>query len=107
MLSVVIVVVVIMAVMWAFFRFMYPKPKQMFLPKSGEDSRLRICDYCGQVLASHRGVYEIDGLETTPKAAAKDDPHPKNQPVPKQANERFFCNYEHRAAFYDTKQPND
>lgn len=108
MVAVIINVVVIMAIMWAFFRFMYPKPKQSFLPKAGEDSRPRACDHCGQVLASHRGVYEKDGIETTP-LAPKDDPNvtlpnTKTQKIVfKMAGERFFCNYEHRAAFYQSK----
>lgn len=92
---------IIMAVMGAFFRFMYPKPKVSFLPKAGEDSRPRVCDYCGHSLASHRGIYEVDGVETLPPAPTDDL---KGEPVSKMAGERFFCNKEHKMAFYCTKK---
>lgn len=91
---------IIMGVMWAFFRFMYPKPPTAFLPKKDDDVSLRVCDYCGHSLATYRGIYEKEGIEMNsppPKDTAKTA---NNLPVPKAEGERFFCNDEHKAAFY-------
>lgn len=68
---------IIALVMWAFFKFMYPKPPKHFMPQEGDDTTERNCSYCGHSLATYRGVLRD---ENTP-------------------NERFFCNYEHEAAF--------
>lgn len=71
-------VIIISLVMWAFFRFMYPKPPKAFFPKEGDDTTMRQCHHCGHKLATFRGILEND-----------------------EAGERFFCNDEHRQAFYD------
>ncbi len=109
MIALIINVAMIALAMWVFFRFMYPRPPKAFLPQSGDDIRLRTCDYCGNALATYRGIYEKDGIETDPPLP-KDDPKAgktsifktsvANAPVPKEAGERFFCNDEHRQAFY-------
>ena len=44
--------------MWAFFKFMYPKPPKEFMPKKGDVITPRDCDYCGYPLAEYRGVTE-------------------------------------------------
>lgn len=119
MIALIVNVAMIALAMWSFFRFMYPRPPKAFLPQSGDDIRLRTCDYCGNALATYRGIYEKDGIETDPPlpkdsrtkdSRTKDDPKAgktsifktsvANAPVPKEAGERFFCNDEHRQAFY-------
>ena len=44
--------------MWAFFKFMYPKPPKEFMPKKGDIITPRECDFCGYPLAEYRGVME-------------------------------------------------
>ena len=73
MFAVIFHVVVIIAVMWVFFKFMYPKPPTAFLPKKDDDVSLRVCDYCGHSLATYRGILQDDG--------------------------KFFCNDEHKNSY--------
>ena len=68
--------VIILVVMKVFFKFMYPKPPKNFMPKEGDDTSIRICDYCGHSLATYRGILQTD-----------------------KQDERFFCNDEHKNAF--------
>lgn len=84
MFAFVLNIIIISLVMWAFFRFMYPKPPKAFFPKEGDDTTIRTCDECGHSLATYRGVLEI-----------VENDHKK---------ERFFCNEEHQKAFYDKQQ---
>lgn len=79
-------IIIIALVMWAFFRFMYPKPPKAFFPKEGDDTTLRTCDECGHSLATYRGI-----LEKVEQSEHTDE----------EKKERFFCNEEHQKAFYD------
>lgn len=96
--------------MWVLLRFMYPKPPQAFFAKAGEDVRLRACAYCGHSLATYRGILE-DGLGqviATPPMPNDDDT--KALVKDKRVFEdgcRFFCNDEHRAAFYQNLSGKD
>ncbi|UNK04972.2 hypothetical protein MN210_12970 [Psychrobacter raelei] len=44
--------------MWAFFKFMYPKPPKAFMPQEGDVITPRDCSLCGYPLAEYRGVLE-------------------------------------------------
>lgn len=72
--------VMIALVMWAFFRFMYPKPPKAFFPQEGDDTTLRTCHYCGHQLATFRGIL-----------------------IEHDSGEHFFCNETHQTAFYETQ----
>lgn len=77
MTSVIFIMLIIVACMWVFGRFMYPRPPKGYLqPKAGDNVTPRTCDYCGHSLAEYRGIVVADGAE-----------------------ERFFCNGEHQADF--------
>lgn len=53
--------------MWAFFKFMYPKPPKAFMPKQGDIITPRECDFCGYPLAEYRGVMETKPEEQVAK----------------------------------------
>ncbi len=72
-------VIIILIVMKVFFKFMYPKPPQRFLPQEGDDTTIRTCNHCGHQLATYRGILQKDGDK-----------------------ELFFCNDDHQAAFEKT-----
>ena len=94
MFAVIIIILVIWASMWAFYKFMYPRPPKSMMPKEGDVITPRQCNFCGNSLAEYRGV-----LETKPTIAAanaSDNPVDANQ-------ELFFCNYEHQADFHAGK----
>lgn len=92
MFAVIIVILIIWASMWAFYKFMYPRPPKSMMPKEGDVTTPRQCNFCGNSLAEYRGV-----LETKPNVAANsDNPIDANQ-------ELFFCNYEHQADFHAGK----
>lgn len=58
MFAFVFTLVLIWLTMWAFFKFMYPKPPKEFMPKKGDVITPRDCDFCGYPLAEYRGVIE-------------------------------------------------
>jgi uncharacterized protein len=90
--AVIIVILIIWASMWAFYKFMYPRPPKSMMPKEGDVTTPRQCNFCGNSLAEYRGV-----LETKPNLAANsDNAIDANQ-------ELFFCNYEHQADFHAGK----
>lgn len=78
MASVILIMLIIAGCMWAFGRFMYPRPpKGYLLPQAGDVVTPRTCDFCGHSLAEYRGIVEGD---------------------------KFFCNAEHQADFQAGKQ---
>jgi len=88
--AVIIVILIIWASMWAFYKFMYPRPPKSMMPKEGDVITPRQCDFCGNSLAEYRGV-----LETKASTVTEGDV---------EANpELFFCNYEHQADFHAGK----
>ena len=90
MFAVIIVILIIWASMSAFYKFMYPRPPKSMMPKEGDVTTPRQCDFCGNSLAEYRGV-----LETKPNAASDNAIEAKP--------EWFFCNYEHQADFHAGK----
>ena len=91
MLAVIIIILIIWASMWGFYKFMYPRAPKSMMPKKGDVTTPRQCDFCGNSLAEYRGV-----LETNPSTASE---------VADEAvlSELFFCNYEHQADFHAGK----
>lgn len=91
MLAVIIIIIIIWASMWGFYKFMYPRAPKSMMPKKGDVTTPRQCDFCGNSLAEYRGV-----LETNPSTASE---------VADEAviSELFFCNYEHQADFHAGK----
>lgn len=84
MFAFIINVIIILLVMKLFFKFMYPKPPKAFFAQEGDDVSVRNCHHCGHSLATYRGVLQIDdGVE------------------------RFFCNDEHQAAFFEQNVSSD
>lgn len=60
--------------MWAFARFMYPRPPKGYLqPQAGDVVTPRNCDFCGHSLEEYRGIV---------------------------AGDKFFCNADHQADFH-------
>lgn len=106
MFAFVLNVLIIGGIMWVLLKFMYPKPPKAFFAKEGEDTRLRACSYCGHKLATYRGILENDAGEVIDTPALPDDDETKqllkNNQVFDDGN-CFFCNDEHRQAFYDKR----
>lgn len=73
--------IIIWICMWIFYKFMYPRAPKSMMPKDGDVTTLRHCNFCGHSLAEYRGV-----VETNTEFSARDE-----------KNELFFCNYEHQA----------
>ena len=95
MFAVIIVILIIWASMWAFYKFMYPRAPKSMMPKEGDVTTPRQCNFCGNNLAEYRGV-----LETGSVATDSDD---NTQTDIKGSQELFFCNYEHQADFHAGK----
>ena len=95
MFAVIIVILIIWASMWAFYRFMYPRAPKSMMPKKGDVTTPRQCNFCGNSLAEYRGVLET--LQTTPSSTDDSDS------VIKTNQDLFFCNYEHQADFHAGK----
>ncbi len=99
MLGVIIVILIIWAVMWGFYKFMYPRAPKSMMPKKGDVTTSRPCNFCGNSLAEYRGV-----LETKPISAAENSTAADEISNDVTANkELFFCNYEHQADFHAGK----
>ena len=99
MLGVIIVILIIWAVMWGFYKFMYPRAPKSMMPKKGDVTTPRPCNFCGNSLAEYRGV-----LETKPISAAENSTAADESSNDVTANkELFFCNYEHQADFHAGK----
>ncbi|WP_296245857.1 MULTISPECIES: hypothetical protein [unclassified Psychrobacter] len=90
MAAVIIVILIIWAVMWGFYKFMYPRAPKSMMPKKGDVTTPRQCDFCGHHLAEYRGV-----LETQPVS--------EEESLTAANKELFFCNYEHQADFHAGK----
>lgn len=104
MFAFVLNVLIVGIIMWVLLKFMYPKPPKAFAPKEGEDIRLRACSHCGHKLATYRGILENGAGQIIETPAMPDDDETKkllkNNQVFDDGNP-FFCNDEHRQAFYD------
>ena len=91
MSAVIIIILIIWASMWGFYKFMYPRAPKSMMPKKGDVTTLRQCNFCGNSLAEYRGVLE------TKLAVA---PELNDNEI---SSELFFCNYEHQADFHAGK----
>ena len=99
MFAVIIVILIIWASMWAFYKFMYPRAPKSMMPKEGDVTTPRQCNFCGNSLAEYRGVLETG--QTTPSVATDSDSN--TEADVKGSQELFFCNYEHQADFHAGK----
>lgn len=91
MAAAIIVILIIWFCMWGFYKFMYPRAPKSMMPKEGDVTTPRNCDFCGHSLAEYRGVLETRSATTDPTTADSTK------------NELFFCNYEHQADFHAGK----
>ncbi|MGP4716293.1 hypothetical protein ACTXGL_06625 [Psychrobacter sp. T6-6] len=96
MFAVIIVILIIWASMWAFYKFMYPRAPKSMMPQEGDITTPRQCNFCGHSLAEYRGV-----LETKPSLGTTSDGDTAADIAGSQ--ELFFCNYEHQADFHAGK----
>lgn len=99
MLAVIIVILIIWAVMWGFYKFMYPRAPKSMMPKKGDVTTPRQCNFCGNSLAEYRGVLETKPVfmeENSTVANQSDNSIADNKVL-------FFCNYEHQADFHAGK----
>lgn len=96
MFAVIIVILIIWASMWAFYKFMYPRAPRSMMPQEGDITTPRQCNFCGHSLAEYRGV-----LETKPSLGTTSDGDIAADI--KGSQELFFCNYEHQADFHAGK----
>ena len=70
MLAVIIVILIIWAVMWGFYKFMYPRAPKSMMPKKGDVTTPRQCNFCGNSLAEYRGVLETKLVSLEENSAA-------------------------------------
>ena len=99
MFAAIMMIIIIWIVMWGFYKFMYPRAPRSMMPKDGDVTTPRHCDFCGNSLAEYRGV-----LETKPNLVASSDSASHLSDSNPQVNkELFFCNYEHQADFHAGK----
>ena len=96
MFAVIIVILIIWASMWAFYKFMYPRAPRSMMPQEGDITTPRQCNFCGHSLAEYRGV-----LETKPSLGTTSDSDTATDITGSQ--ELFFCNYEHQVDFHAGK----
>ena len=99
MLAVIIVILIIWAVMWGFYKFMYQRAPKSMMPKKGDVTTPRQCNFCGNSLAEYRGVLETKPVfmeENSTVANQSDNSIADNKVL-------FFCNYEHQADFHAGK----
>lgn len=87
MFAVILVILIIWLQCGLFISLCTRAPKSM-MPKEGDVTTPRQCNFCGNSLAEYRGV-----LETKSSTAIDGE---ANQ-------ELFFCNYEHQADFHAGK----
>ena len=93
-MTMIVLIILIWASMWGFYKFMYPRAPKSMMPKEGDVTTPRQCNFCGHSLAEYRGV-----LETSSSLTAADESGDSII-----ANkELFFCNYEHQADFHAGK----
>ena len=99
MLAVIIVIIIIWISMWGFYKFMYPRAPKSMMPKKGDVTTVRQCNFCGNTLAEYRGV-----LETNPSLAVDSESSNSSSSSSSSNVEEnkalFFCNYEHQADFH-------
>lgn len=117
MFAAITMIVIIWICMWIFYKFMYPRAPKSMMPKEGDVTTVRNCNFCGHSLAEYRGVVETKAIapETSSAEPSKaklgkstfaDNASNIDSVVQTQTNhqqELFFCNYEHQADFHAGK----
>ena len=103
MLGVIIVILIIWAVMWGFYKFMYPRAPKSMMPKKGDVTTPRPCNFCGNSLAEYRGVLETKLVSLEENSAADLAVSSDSGNDMDRNKELFFCNYEHQADFHAGK----
>lgn len=98
MFAVISTLIIIWMVMWVFYKFMYPRAPKSMMPKKGDVTTPRQCDYCGNHLAQYRGVLESEAGVISSAAPV----HTASNET--RGNGLFFCNYEHQADFHAGKR---
>ena len=93
MFAAIIMIAIIWGCMWGFYKFMYPRAPKSMMPKKGDVTTPRQCDFCGHTLAEYRGV-----LETKAEA------NPADIAGATTGESLFFCNHEHQADFHAGKR---
>ena len=96
MFAVIIILLIIWAVMWGFYKFMYPRAPKSMMPKKGDVTTPRQCNFCGNSLAEYRGVLETNTSAMAEDASNSDGSNDVGKTL-------FFCNYEHQADFHAGK----
>ena len=92
-------VLIIAAVMWWFFRYMYPKPPATFFAKADDDTSIRHCDHCQTPLATYRGILIPKSLPPSTPEAWVSYPFIKDEDHTILDDCYFFCNDEHQSAY--------
>lgn len=108
MAAAIIIIIVIWLCMWGFYKFMYPRAPKSMMPKDGDVTTPRNCNFCGNSLAEYRGVLEAVPTHATDEPTDSKTDNTTGSTINNQAdspvkNELFFCNYEHQADFHAGK----
>lgn len=106
MVSFLLMMLVMIAVLWALYRFMYPKPPEYFFAKEGDDTSIRQCAYCQHCLETYRGILTDEYGNEVPQHNEVMAKTQKISTEEEQSALHFFCNAEHQEAFF-TKQHKD
>ena len=101
MAAAIIVIVIIWLCMWGFYKFMYPRAPKSMMPKEGDVTTPRDCNFCGNSLAEYRGVLEAVPTHITDDTTGNATDNTADNPA---KNALFFCNYEHQADFHAGKK---
>ncbi len=104
MFAVITTIIIIWICMWIFYKFMYPRAPKSMMPKKGDVTTPRNCDFCGHSLAEYRGVLETKStVATTDSQTAAATIDSTSDDTTDKSNELFFCNYEHQADYHAGK----
>lgn len=104
MFAAIMMIIIIWIVMWGFYKFMYPRAPRSMMPKDGDVTTPRHCDFCGNSLAEYRGVLETKpNLVANSESASHLSDSNSSDSNPQVNKELFFCNYEHQADFHAGK----
>ena len=101
MAAAIIVIVIIWLCMWGFYKFMYPRAPKSMMPKEGDVTTPRDCNFCGNSLAEYRGVLEVVPTHITDDTTGNTTNNAADNPA---KTALFFCNYEHQADFHAGKK---
>ena len=103
MSAIIIIIIIVWISMWGFYKFMYPRAPRSMMPKEGDVTTLRDCNFCGHSLAEYRGVVETKPTVATDTTLDGNNEN-SNDANNNASKELFFCNYEHQADFHAGKK---